>query len=538
MSTSPLANSSDLSLLACYQLSTQNSLSQALSRQAQTHCQENPQDDTLYDSYFQALLKGEAINIWPQLSQHGLNQSTLMILSWREQLLPHLPADAEVLINRLSLAELEKALQQLQTRMPLQIDSPAQGLENAKLHTQAERNIGLLFIEADHLESLRASAIKLLNEMLRPQDKVFPIEGGVLMILPNMLGEGHAFLAANRAQSLLNQSLTEYSVSPRIGIALWPVHGVNLRQLIHCAKAAAKQCSNEEPAVYQAERDIQGLLLAKLEKPLREALANNRFHLVFQPQVQPLSNGVLYKGAEALLRWQDEQLGYVHPDEAVRVAEQLGLMPQLTRWVIHTALREFSLLSQAGLKGSLSINLTPSNLLDSRLAQEVDNALSLWNIPGDRIIFEITESAAIEDLEATISSLYGLKKLGCKLALDDFGTGYASLSYLKRLPIDKLKIDQSFIRTITQSDTDAHIVESVINLAHTLNLSVVAEGVEDQATSEKLIAYGCNLIQGYYFSRPLAANDLLQYYLATKAANIKIHSPRKTPKSRVSLRTR
>ncbi|MDW5415985.1 MULTISPECIES: bifunctional diguanylate cyclase/phosphodiesterase [unclassified Iodobacter] len=513
MNTSPLAASSDLALLASYQLDTQTSLSQALSRLIQTHCQEKPQDDTLYDAYFQALTRGETIDIWPQLSPHGLSQATLMLLSWREQLLPHLPAEAEALINRLSLTELKKAHQQLQTRTPLQADSPAQGLENAKLHTQAERNIGLLFIETGHYESLRISAIQLQNEMLRPQDKLYPIEGGVLMILPNMLGEGHAFLAANRAQSLLNQAFTESAVSPRIGIALWPLHGTSLRQLIHCAKAAAKQCSNEEPAVYQAERDIQGLLLAKLEKPLREALASNRFYLVFQPQVQPLSSGVLYKGAEALLRWQDDKLGYVRPDEAVLVAEQLGLMPQLTRWVIHAALREFSLLSQAGLKGSLSINLTPSNLLDSRLAQEVENALSLWNIPGNRIIFEITESAAIEDLEATISSLYALKKLGCKLALDDFGTGYASLSYLKRLPIDELKIDQSFIRTITQSDTDAHIVESVINLAHKLNLSVVAEGVEDLATLEKMISYDCNLIQGYYFSCPLAPNDLLQYYL-------------------------
>jgi EAL domain-containing protein (putative c-di-GMP-specific phosphodiesterase class I) len=505
-----LSSAKDLQQLA--ELCGQNSVNPTLSTLIQTTCQHEPQDHTLFHRYFEALLIGEPCDIWAELTTDGVNQASLLLLSWRALILPGLPEQAEALVNRVCLDALDKARLQLQARAPQQADSPAQGLENAKQHTQAERNISLLFIETGHHDALRNSAAQLLGEMLRPQDKLYPIEGGVLLILPNMLGEGHAFLAANRAQNIISESFTESAVHPRIGISLWPLHGKNLKQLIHCAKAAAKQCSNEEPAFYQAERDIQGLLLSKLEQPLRDALANNRFHLAFQPQVQALPDGVFYKGAEALLRWQDDTLGYIRPDEAVLVAEQLGLMPQLTRWVIHAALREFTLLSQAGLKGSLSINLTPSNLLDSRLAQEVENALSLWNIPGERVIFEITESAAIEDLEATISSLYALKKLGCKLALDDFGTGYASLSYLRRLPIDELKIDQSFIRTITQSNTDAHIVESVIKLSHTLNLCVVAEGVEDHAALEKLIAYQCDLIQGYYFSRPLSPQDLLQYF--------------------------
>jgi EAL domain-containing protein (putative c-di-GMP-specific phosphodiesterase class I) len=501
---------SDLAKLASYQLGTEETLSPMLETLLQAHCQSA--DEALYSEYFQTLLQGEALALWPQLSPHGLSLSTQLLLSWRALILQHLPVEADALINRLCLAELEKTRQHMQTLTPLQTSSPAHGLENAKLHTQAERNIALLYIEFGHIESLRHNASQPLSEMLRQEDRLYTLDSGLLLILSNMAGEGHSLLAAHRAQTLLTQSFTESAISPRIGIALWPDHGKTAKQLILAAQAAAKLCSNEEPAVYQAKRDIQGRLLAKLEKPLRDALAQNRFHLAFQPQIQPSPNGPLYKGAEALLRWQDAELGAIRPDEAVLVAELLGLMPQLTRWVIHTALREFSQLSKMGLSGSLSINLTPSNLLDSRLAQEVENALVLWNIPGERLIFEITESAAIEDLEATISSLYALKKLGCKLALDDFGTGYASLSYLKRLPIDELKIDQSFIRTITQNDTDAHIVESVIKLSHTLGLSVVAEGVEDQSTLEMLVSYDCNLIQGYYFSRPLAPSDLLQFY--------------------------
>ena len=507
----PAAAESDLSTLAGYQLNSLSTLNQSLDLMVQTHCQEKPQDDTLYMAYFLGLLRGVSSPVWSELSPHGLSLSTLLLLGWRTQILACAPPEAEALINRLCLSELDQARKYILTRSPQQTNSPAQGLENAKHHTGSERNVALLYIELGHLESLRHTASQLLGSMLRPHDKLFQVESGLLMILPNMAGEGHSLLAANRAQHLLIQSFAENAVNPRIGISLWPEHGPNTRQLIHAAQLAARHCTNDEPSVYQAERDIQGRLLSKLEKPLREALAQNRFYLAFQPQVQPTANGVFYKGAEALLRWQDDELGAVRPDEAVLVAEQLGLMPQLTRWVIHAALREFSRLSQYGLTGSLSINLTPSNLLDSRLAAEVENALVLWGIPGERIIFEITESAAIEDLEATIISLHALKDLGCKLALDDFGTGYASLSYLKRLPIDELKIDQSFIRTITQSPTDAHIVESVIKLAQTLSLSVVAEGVEDLATLDKLISFNCDLIQGYYFSRPLPPQELLQF---------------------------
>ncbi|MFC7419790.1 putative bifunctional diguanylate cyclase/phosphodiesterase [Iodobacter arcticus] len=513
MKNSP-ATEHDLGVFASYKLNQIDILSQTLDVLLQNHCHEKSNDDALYSDYFLGLMQGESSSPWPQLTPHGLNLSTLLLLSWRTLILQHLPTKAEALVNRLCFAELEKTRQHIQNLKPQQVNSPAQGLESAKSHTLAERNIALIYIEFGHIESLRHTATQQLHEMLRPQDKLYPLDSGLLLILPNLAGEGHALLAASRAQTLLTDSCTESAISPRIGIALWPEHGKHYKPLMLAAQTAAKQCSNEEPAIYQAERDIQGRLLAKLEKPLREALAQNRFYLAFQPQVQPTSAQPIYKGTEALLRWHDAELGDIRPDEAVRVAEQLGLMPQLTRWVIHAALREFSQLSKAGLTGSLSINLTPSNILDSRLAQEVENALILWNIPGERVIFEITESAAIDELEATISSLYALKALGCKLALDDFGTGYASLSYLKRLPIDELKIDQSFIRTITQSDTDAHIVESVIKLAQTLSLSVLAEGVEDHATLETLMAYGCNLIQGYYFSHPLAPNDLLQFYRA------------------------
>ncbi|AZN36941.1 putative bifunctional diguanylate cyclase/phosphodiesterase [Iodobacter ciconiae] len=495
----------DLAILASYQLNEQ--FTPQLETLIQTHCQ--AVDQTLYQDYFQALIQGKALALWSQLSPHGLNLSTLLLLGWRELILQYLPTEANAPIDRLCLAELAKPQQY--TLSSLQTSSPAHGLENAKRHTQAGRSIALLYIKFGHIESLCPNTSQPLNEMLRQEDRLYPLENGLLLILPNMAGEGHSLLAANRAQQLLAHSFTEHSTNLRIGIALWPEHGQTAKQLILAAQAAAKHCSNEEPAIYQAKRDIQGRLLGKLEKPLRDALAQNRFHLAFQPQLQPGPNGPSYKGAEVLLRWQDAELGAIRPDEAVLVAELLGLMPQLTRCVIHSALREFSLLIRQGLSGSLSINLTPSNLLDSRLAQEVENALQLWNIPGERIIFEITESAAIEDLEATINSLQALKALGCKLALDDFGTGYASLSYLKRLPIDELKIDQSFIRTIIQNETDAHIVESVIKLAHTLGLSVVAEGVEDQATLEILVSYDCNLIQGYYFSSPLSPGDLIQF---------------------------
>jgi EAL domain-containing protein (putative c-di-GMP-specific phosphodiesterase class I) len=187
------------------------------------------------------------------------------------------------------------------------------------------------------------------------------------------------------------------------------------------------------------------------------------------------------------------------------------LMGKLTHWVIQTGLRNFSQLRQAGYTGSLSINLAPNNLRDPHLSGFISNALAVWSIPAELVVFEITESAVIDEFELALKQLHQIKEMGCKLALDDFGTGYSSLLYLKRLPIDELKIDRSFIVNLSNSPADRAIVQSVIELAHRLQLWVTAEGVEESAVNVILNEFQCDVIQGYFYSKPLLLDDVLPF---------------------------
>ncbi|MBM5571960.1 MULTISPECIES: putative bifunctional diguanylate cyclase/phosphodiesterase [Deefgea] len=394
----------------------------------------------------------------------------------------------------------------------------AQYLQAAIAATQALRQCGVLHIELRHRRHAKQnqSAIgqmaQALQPMLREHDQLFQIDHQTLaLLLPNIAGVSHAMLAANRAHMLLSENPDSIvRLHPHIGIAIYPEHGENLADLLHAAGIAAREFSQENIGVYDAERDWLGTQIARLETPLREALAQNRFHLAFQPKISCLDQSV--SGAEILLRWEDAFLGSVPPDQIVNVAEHLGLMDTLTRWVIQSGLRQFAQLRVDGFTGTMSLNLCPSNLSDASLATYIANALEVWGIPANTLILEITESALIDDIELALKQLYQLKAMGCMLALDDFGTGYSSLSYLKRLPIDELKIDRSFIKTIEESSKDAAIVQSIIELAHRLNLTVTAEGVEDIVGVEFLQQHHCDTIQGFFYSRPLTFDAFKVFY--------------------------
>ncbi len=400
----------------------------------------------------------------------------------------------------------------------------AQFLDIAIAATQRERHCGVLHLELRHRPHipLRESALKLmaqaLQPMLRENDQLFQIDNQTLgLLLPNITGISHAMLAANRAQVLLAETPDAVvQLHPHIGIAIYPEHGEHISDLLNAACIAAREFSQDNIGVYDSERDWLGTQIARLDGPLREALAQNRFHLAFQPKVCSKTKKVT--GAEILLRWEDEILGSVPPDQIVNVAEHLGLMDTLTRWVIQSGLRQFAQLRAAGYSGRMSLNLCPSNLSDSSLATYIANVLDLWDIPANTLTLEITESALIEDIEKALKQLYQLKAMGCLLALDDFGTGYSSLAYLKRLPIDELKIDRSFIKAIEDSGKDAAIVQSIIELAHRLDLSVTAEGVEDITGIEFLQKHHCDTIQGFFYSRPLTLEAFQAFYQQSESA--------------------
>lgn len=397
-------------------------------------------------------------------------------------------------------------------------ESITQGIELSG----TQRKSAVIYLELRHLhpghyrDRLIELMISRLKTVLRNGDLLFQLDShSVLLLLNQLSGVSHATLAAHRAQQVLQEASADgQKLYPEIGIAIAPDHGLNSEALIDAAKIAAHQFAQEHIGVYDPERDWLGQQLLRLEIPLREALHQNAFHLAFQPQIDQRTLQVT--GLEVLLRWDNETLGSISPYEIISVTEHLGLMDRLTQWIIQTSLRNFAQLRHAGYQGALSINLAPNNLRDPHLAGFISNALAVWSIPAEKVIFEITESAVIEEFEMALKQLHQIKEMGSRLALDDFGTGYSSLAYLKRLPIDELKIDRSFIMNLTTDADDRAIVQSIIELAHRLQINVVAEGVETAAEKEVLQQLCCNAIQGFYYSKPLILSEI-QTYLQQRA---------------------
>jgi EAL domain-containing protein (putative c-di-GMP-specific phosphodiesterase class I) len=244
------------------------------------------------------------------------------------------------------------------------------------------------------------------------------------------------------------------------------------------------------------------------ENRLRAAIEQNRLMLYFQPQLD-IRRG-RFVGAEALLRWQDESLGFVPPHVVVQTAESAGLMDHLTMWVITAAIQRCVQFQKIDPDFRISINISPSNLREADLPFYVDRALRTWGVKGSSVVIEITETAMMIDQTLANEAIRQLKAHGLKLSVDDFGTGYSSMYYLAQLPLDELKIDLVFVRGMLEQPQHAKIVRSLVDLAHNLDLSVVAEGVENEAVLRALQQLGCDTAQGYFVGKPAPADDLLQ----------------------------
>jgi EAL domain-containing protein (putative c-di-GMP-specific phosphodiesterase class I) len=249
---------------------------------------------------------------------------------------------------------------------------------------------------------------------------------------------------------------------------------------------------------------------------LRKAIATQELRLYYQPKAG-LETG-LVKSVEALVRWQHPTHGFIPPDQFIPLAEQTGLIGPLTYWVVETALEQCRRWLDAGLDLGVAVNLSMWNLRGTSLPDNIAGLLAHYRVPPHLLCVELTESAVMTDAEHTLRVLDRLFALGVRIAIDDYGTGYASLSYLKHLPADELKIDRAFVQHLTTEGADRAIVRSTVNMAHTLGMSVVAEGVEDQATWDLLATFGCDTAQGYYLSRPVPAQDLERWLDARKEA--------------------
>jgi len=302
----------------------------------------------------------------------------------------------------------------------------------------------------------------------------------------------------------------ELYTSPSIGIAFYPQDGDTAQTLLKNADMAmyeAKKVGKQVYKIHSKEMDDNSQRRYELDTQMRAALENNEFALNYQPQVD-LTTGEIYS-AEALLRWHNEKLGFVSPFEFIPVAEDNGLIVTIGEWVLKTACIQAKLwLDQGFAIPSVAVNISPLQFMRTDFAERVAETLAVTKLPADHLELEITESVLAANTNNAISTLDKLNNIGVHLSIDDFGTGYSSLSQLKLFPIDRLKIDQSFIRNVTENKDDAAITRAVIAMSKSMNIKVLAEGVETKEHLDFLRQNGCDEIQGYYISKPQPADEL------------------------------
>ena len=300
-------------------------------------------------------------------------------------------------------------------------------------------------------------------------------------------------------------------LSASMGIAFYPEQCSDAGSLLRCADIAmyvAKK-SGRGYVVYTPEQDHGNRNDLSLKSELREAIQSGQLTLHYQPQIDHRSQCVV--GLEALVRWHHPHRGFLAPERFIPLAEDAGLIGPLTRWVLRTALQEQLLLQRSGYHLDMAVNLSARNLQDMTLAASIQSLLDEIGADASHLTLEITESAVMDNTSDALTILTELDRMGVKLAIDDFGTGYSSLAYLKRLPVDKLKIDKSFVLDMETNDNDAVIVRSTIDLAHNLGLKAIAEGVETQDAWDTLDILGCDCSQGYLMGKPMPLETLFAW---------------------------
>lgn len=357
----------------------------------------------------------------------------------------------------------------------------------------------------------------ILSEVrdLAPKASLYRFEGDVFCVLMPEMASPHApVMLAERIGKAMDSPLEvegrELFTTCSIGISLFPMDGEDPILLLKNADTAlqsVRQRGGHGFQCYAPEMNARALQWLELENALRHALERGELRLYYQPQVHIPTGGII--GLEALVRWQHPQRGTVSTAELVELAEETGLIVPIGAWIVRQACMQNKAWQEAGLPPlTVAVNLSARQFQGDALGHTIAQALGETGLGAERLELEITESVIMRDLEASKAILRELKAMGVKLAIDDFGTGYSSLSYLKYFPIDKLKIDQSFVRHLPADSNDAAIARAVIALGHSLSLTVLAEGVETKEQLELLRTYGCDEWQGYLFSKPVPAEAI------------------------------
>ena len=354
-------------------------------------------------------------------------------------------------------------------------------------------------------------AERLSLQMVRGEDLVARLGGDEFAVLlrgaDSVLAQSVAARIAAAFDAPLNLEEHTVDMGAGIGMACWPQHASDADTLLSRAEIAmyAAKRRTAGPLMYDASIDAASAQTLSLLTELRRAVDQGELRLYLQPKLT-LDNSRV-GGAETLVRWLHPSRGLVPPMDFIPFAEQTGFIRILTMWVFEEAARHWLLLQNEGLTLTLSVNLSTRDLLDPDLPQKFDALLVKHRVPAEAFCLEITESAIMDDPQRALGTLNKLSALGFKLSIDDFGTGYSSLAYLKRLPVDELKIDKSFVMNMVEDLDDAKIVRSTIDLAHNLGLTVVAEGVENAKVWDALRDLECDEAQGYHMGRPMPATE-------------------------------
>jgi len=421
---------------------------------------------------------------------------------------------------------LHQAYHDLLTDLPNQTLFKERLTHAIKVAEHAEHQVAVVLMDIDRFQLINDSLghdignellvafAGFLSSFVNEGDTIARISGNEFGIL---LESVSSIEDITQVLSNLNQALKEnifdlgsqkVIVSLSLGISLYPEDETDAGELIQCANAAmrkAKGLGGDQEHFYTSDMNRRVDDRLRMETDLRSALENNELELFYQPQVDAKTRKII--ASEALVRWRHKDHGLVPPIRFIPLAEETGLIQPLGHYVLEQAIKQTKLWNQQGYNLSVGINLSARQFMQADLVDQIKQLIEQYEIDAENVDLEITETIAMQDAENSINKMHHLKELGVKLSMDDFGTGYSSLSYLHQFPLDVLKIDRSFVKDIMGNSQDGAIARAVIAMAHSMNLKVIAEGVETEAQYKFLTDHNCEVIQGYLISQPVPANE-------------------------------
>ena len=361
------------------------------------------------------------------------------------------------------------------------------------------------FANADNLLILFA---RRLEQLAPTPDLLARLDGDSFLLLYSQgIHPEHLLKSLDMLEAPFPVQGSNISLTVRAGLLVIDGNGTDVDVLVRRAEIALNQACLEELRVvsYRQGDDEKYQRELTLIRDLPIGLAQNQLYLVFQPKVDLHLNQCT--GAEALIRWQHPTLGFIPPDEFIQLAENSGNIDIVSQWVLTQAIKQLVIWQQQGLVLKLAINLSAHDLVDTRLPNQIASLLKDNNLPSGALCIEVTEGAVMKDAQTVVGVLQRFRDIGVSVAIDDFGTGQSSLAYLKILPVNEVKIDRSFIKDMLTDSQDVMIVNTSIQLIHGLGFTVVAEGVEEAEGVDILRHLGCDMVQGYVFSKPLKVAD-------------------------------